>query len=116
VFDLVPPSCDKHISSTYAQLGRPEINFRSFWNIYNQLRDAVDAEYLFHGSTGVFPEEHTDIPEDNPNVAELPLSHLRACRFGEGGVPAEQMIEEGEADCRLTPFLASDLFLPSCSP
>ena len=104
MFDLVPPSCNKHISLIYAQLGHPEINFHSFWDVYNQLRDAVDAEFLFYSSTGIFPEE-TSISEDDPNVAELPLSHLHSCRFGEGGVPAEQMIEEGEAGRRLTPSL-----------
>ncbi|KAF8494702.1 hypothetical protein F5888DRAFT_1616836 [Russula emetica] len=100
VFDLVPPSCDKHISSIYAQLGHPQINFHSFWDVYNQLRDAVDAEFLFHSAsrTGAFPEEHTGIPEDDLNVAELPLSHLRSCQFGEDGVPAGQIIEEGKAD------------------
>jgi hypothetical protein len=90
VFDLVPPSCNKHISLIYAQLGHPQINFHSFWDVYNQLRDAVDAEFLFYSSTGMFPEE-TGIPEDDSNVAdettELPLSHLHSCRFGEGGVP-----------------------------
>lgn len=98
MFDLVPPSCNKHISSVYAQLGRPQIDFDSFWDVYNELRDAVDAEFLFRSSTGIFPEEHAGIPEDDdPNNAELPLSHLRPCRFNEEGVPAEQIIEEGKA-------------------
>jgi hypothetical protein len=96
VFDLIPSDCNKHISTIYAQLGHPQINFDSFWDVYNQLRDAVDAEYLFHSSTGVFPEDHTDIAEDDPNNAELPLSHLCSCQFGEDGVPAERIIEEGE--------------------
>jgi hypothetical protein len=101
VFDLVPPSCNNHISSIYARLGHPEINFHSFWDVHNQLRDAVDAEFLFHSSTGAFPDEHTGIPKDDPDVAEaaeLPLSHLRSCQFGEDGVPAGQIIDEGEAD------------------
>ncbi|KAF8488655.1 hypothetical protein F5888DRAFT_1952455 [Russula emetica] len=97
VFNLVPPSCNKHISSIYAQLGHPQINFHSFWDVYNKLRDAVDAEFLFHYSrTGAFPEEHTGISEDDLNVAELPLSHLRSCQFGEDGVPAVQIIEEDD--------------------
>jgi hypothetical protein len=110
VFDLVPPDCNKHISSVYAQLGRPQINFHSFWDVYNQLRDAVDTEFLFHSSAGTFPEGHTGTPEDGPNVAQLPLSHLRSCQLGEDGVAAGQLIEKGEADRCLTPFLASDLF------
>jgi hypothetical protein len=93
VFDLVPPSCNKHISSIYAQLGHPQIDFHSFWDVYNQLRDGVDEELLFRSSTGAFPEENTGIPEDDPDVAELPLSHLRSCRFGEDGVPAGEVSE-----------------------
>ena len=116
MFDIVPPSCNEHISSIYAQLGHPQINFYSFWDVYNQLRDAVDAEFLIHSSTGTFSEEDTGIPEDAPNAAELPLSHLRSCQFGEDGVPAGQIIEEGEADRCLTPCLSSDLFSLLRSP
>ena len=113
MFDLVPPSCNEHISTIYAQLGRPQIDFHSFWDVYNQLRDAVDAESLFRSSIGTFTEEHssTGIPEDDPSDVRLPLSHLRSCQFGEGGVPAAgQIIEEGEAARCLTPSLAPDLF------
>jgi hypothetical protein len=100
VFDLVPLSCNEHISSIYAQLRHPQINFESFWDVYNQLREAVDEEFLFHSSTGTFPKEYTGIPEDDPNAEELPLSHLHSCQFGEDGVPAGQIIEEGKADHR----------------
>jgi hypothetical protein len=60
----------------------------------------VDAKFLFHSSTGAFPEEqHSGIPEDDdPNVTEPPLSHLRSCQSGgEDGVCAGQIIEEGES-------------------
>lgn len=105
VFDIVPPSCNTHISSIYAQLGHPQINFYSFWDVYNQLRDAVDAEFLFDSSTGAFPEEqHTGISEDDPNVVELPLSHLRSCQFGgEDGVRPGQSIEEDVPEYRAGP-------------
>jgi len=112
VFDLVPLSCNDHISSTYAQLRRPQIDFHSFWDVYNQLHDAVDAEFLFHSSTSTFPEEHVSVPEDNLDITELPLPHLRPCQFGENGVPVGQIVDEGEAECCLAPPLASNrLFL-----
>ena len=57
-----------------------------------------------------FPKGHIGTPEDGPYIAQLPLSHLRSCQLGEDGLPAGQLIEEGEADRRLTPSLASDLF------
>ena len=90
MFDLVPTSCNNHISSIYALLGHPQIDFNSFWDVYNQLREAVDEEFLFRSSTGVFDEGHTS--EDDPNGAQLPLSNLRSCEFGEGGVPAGRIV------------------------
>jgi hypothetical protein len=89
VFDLVLTSCNNHISSIYALLGHPEINFDSFWDVYNQLCEAVDVEFLFHSSIGVFDEGH--VSEDDLNSAQLLLSNLRSCEFGEGGVPAGQI-------------------------
>ena len=71
----------------------------------------MDAEFLFHSSAGTFPEEHTDIPEDDPNVAELvlPLSHLRSCQFGEDGVPAGRIVE-GEAGMSYIIYTSAHIF------
>ena len=104
MFDLVPASCNDHISSIYAQLGHPQINFDSFWDVFNQLREAVDEGLLFRSSSGVFDDTSSS---DDPDNAQLPLSHLHSCRFGEGGIPAGRIVDEGEGD-RLTPFFASN--------
>jgi hypothetical protein len=81
---------------TYAQLGSPVVDFHSFWEVYNELRDAVDAEFLFQSSSGAFNVENLS-PDLGPQ-AEVPLHHLRACEFGKDGIPAGQYTEsEGEA-------------------
>lgn len=107
VFSLVPTRCEEHISSVYAQLGGPEVGFDTFWDIYNQVRDAVDSEFLFESSIGDIDEE-TSSEDSDPN--QPPLQHLRACEFGENGIPPMQY--EGEAYCSAF-FLASksDIFL-----
>lgn len=94
VFKLVPTTCEEHISLVYAQLGSPEVCFDSFWNVYNQLRDAVDPELLFQSSTNTFDEEDASEKScEDPDVDQLPLRHLRACEFGKDGIPAGQTIE-----------------------
>jgi hypothetical protein len=98
VFSLVPTRCEEHISSVYAQLGSPEVGFHTFWDIYNQVRNAVDSEFLFESSGGV--DEDTGSEEtrsENPDANQPPLQHLRACEFGENGIPPMQY-EEGEAE------------------
>lgn len=93
VFELVPPLCEEHISSIYVQLGSPEVSFLSFWNIYNQVRDAVDSDFLFRSSSGTIDE---DIGSDGPKLdaCQQPLQHLQPCQFGENGIPPMQY--EGE--------------------
>lgn len=77
----------------YAQLGSPEVEFDSFWHVYNLLRDALDSEYLFQSSVGVFDEENTSRDSD---IDQLPLHHLRGYEFGQDGIPAGLNEEEAE--------------------
>jgi len=90
--------------SVYAKLGSPGINFSSFWDVYNQLRDAIDSDFLERTTTGTFVrhEESASESEDDGVVEQLlddqlPLSGLRPCVFGENGVPAGG-IHEGEVN------------------
>ena len=81
--------CEEHISSVYVKLGSPSVNFYSFWDVYNQLRDAVESDFLATtiGSTSACRGESVAEDEDE----QLPLSYLRPCVFGENGVPAGQL-------------------------
>lgn len=88
--------------SIYAELGSPALNFYSFWDVYNQLHDAVDSDFLERTSA-----RHESMSEDEDTVEQPPLSELRPCVFGENGVPAG-WIEEGEV---VTSFLICFLTL-----
>ena len=37
VFQLTPPAFDQHASLFYNSLGRPQISYDSFWDIYRQI-------------------------------------------------------------------------------
>lgn len=84
MFDLIPADCEEHISSAYAALGSPEVDFHSFWQVYNQLRDAVDTDVWVSDSENMSGGEGADADAD---ADELPLNHLLPCVLGENGVP-----------------------------
>jgi hypothetical protein len=90
VFNLLPPRCEKHVHSVYVQLGSPEVSFLSFWDVYNQVRGAVDSDLLFQYSSGIGAEETTTEGRD----PEPPLRNLQPCEFGRNGVPQVQYERE----------------------
>jgi len=106
VFSLIPTQCEEHISSVYAQLRSPEVGYHSFWDVYNQLRDAMDLESLFESGNGAINEDDVSKsePSEVPDANQLPLQHLQPCEFGKNGIPSVQY--EGRADS----------FLCFCSP
>ena len=71
------------------------MNFHSFWDIYNQVRNAVDSDLLFWSSIGVTDEENKR-KDPKPDARQGPLQHLQPCEFGEDGIPPMQ--HEGETD------------------
>jgi hypothetical protein len=90
VFELVPAACEEHISATYARLGRPVVNFDSFWQVYNQLRDAVDSDVLTSTNEEVLPNDNSHQQPKDRNRDQLPLSHLQPFEFGANGDPGER--------------------------
>jgi hypothetical protein len=73
------------------------VEFQSFWQVYNQVRDAVDEDFLFNATGAAFDDENASAAEE-PDANELPLRHLGPCEFGENGIPAAQSTREGEAN------------------
>jgi hypothetical protein len=68
------------------------VGYHSFWDVYNQLRDAVDSELLFESSIGALDEDNiSEVPDAN----QPPLQHLQPCEFGKNGIPSVQY--EGRA-------------------
>jgi hypothetical protein len=96
VFHLVPPCYEEHISSIYAEIESPGVEFESFWQVYNQVRNAVDKDLLFEAAAAAYDEENASTSEE-PDANQLPLHHLGPCEFGKNGVPAAQSTCEGEA-------------------
>jgi len=77
------------------------VGFHSFWNVYNQVRDAVDSDFLFRSSIGAIDEENGS--EDSElGACQRPLQHLQPCEFGGNGIPPMQ--HEGET-ALVTSFL-----------
>ena len=76
------------------------MGFHLFWDVYNQVRNAVDSDFLFQASIGAIDEEENT--SEDSDVYQRPLEDLRPCEFGKNGIPAGQY--EGEADC-MTSFL-----------
>jgi len=86
--------CEELISLAYAKLGSLVVNFYSFWDIYNQLCNAVEPDSLVHTTiVGTFTCHRESMSEDLDE--QLPLSDLHPCVFGKNGVPAGQLSDEG---------------------
>jgi hypothetical protein len=103
IFDLIPVGCEEHISSVYVELGSLEINISSFWDIYSQVCNAVNLDFLCHTTADMFLHYGESTPDSDGMVKQLPLSNLHPYMFGENGVPAAQ-IYEGEVDFWQTLF------------
>ena len=87
------------------------MSFHSFWDVYNQVRDAVDSDFLFRSSVGVIDEEDQS-ENSKSDTRQCRLSHLQSCEFGRNGVPSTQ--HEGETDSERS-FLRTR-FLIYCFP
>jgi hypothetical protein len=75
------------LSSIYAQLGSPVVDFHSFWTVYNTLRNAADLD-IFSSCTVMISRARTHL-----KVARiLSVSHLCPCV---NGVPATQTVQHG---------------------
>lgn len=73
------------------------MKFQSFWQVYNQVRNAVDEDFLFDAAAATFDEENASASKE-PDGNQLPLRHLGPCEFGKNGTPAAQSTSEGDAN------------------
>ena len=99
------------------QLGSPEVGYHSFWDVYKEVRGAVDSDFLFQTGMGVIDEDARDECEGPESDAhQRPLQHLQPCEFGRDGIPP--VVHEGEIDL-VTSFLPTIFlicYLPSEEP
>jgi len=113
--------CHEHISAIYSQLGQLEVNFSTFWGIYNQLHNIVDSNFLFQSTTGSTTDRFASDGE-NTDIDQLPLSHLLPCEFSQNGVPAGKNVEvlvsstvnDGESGTHAKHFIFASKTLAHC--
>jgi hypothetical protein len=84
------------------------VEFESFWQVYNQVRDAVDKDFLFNATTATFDDEENASASEELDANQLPLHHLGLCEFGKNRIPAVQSTRDGEATIYY-PFLLPNL-------
>jgi hypothetical protein len=92
IFQLDPPNYQEHISHAYAQIGSPGVNLDMFWDVYNELREAVNDRPMSDNAV-VKRHEYGSVHESGENQG-LPLFDLQPCMFGVNGIPTLQF--EGE--------------------
>lgn len=80
VFELVPPAFHEHISQLYIEIGQPEVNVDTFWDIYlhllRQLREGHDEQL-----TNILTSHQETLNQDSNEMPLLP--GLDAFRLGQ---------------------------------
>ncbi|KAJ6581597.1 hypothetical protein B0H19DRAFT_1251786 [Mycena capillaripes] len=73
VFLLIPPTFEAEATELYGQMGRPEVNFDSFWDVYSDLLAAFwngGVEHLQDNMEGA--DNHFESSVELMDVADLP--------------------------------------------
>jgi hypothetical protein len=94
VFTIVPPAFGELISAAYRSIGSPTVTFHSFWNIYEQLHQALEHgkmppetvhEISIHARTLEDIEHGHGIRRSTAQGPTAPLT--QEVQFGEDGIP-----------------------------
>ena len=94
VFQLVPPSFEPYVNQCFEELGKPEVDIESFWDVYRRLRDLV--EVAIPGDVVVAISEGT--VDDGDNAPEpFALGHMKEPVLG-GAAVLEDDRDEGGGD------------------
>lgn len=73
VFQLVPPDFESHVTRCFEDLGKPDVTFDTFWDVYRLLRDLVETAV----PDGVALALGESIRDDTDGVPEsFELAHL----------------------------------------
>jgi hypothetical protein len=87
VFQLTPPAFDQHASLFYNSLGRPQVSYDSFWDIYRQIL------HLFQVNEGQ-PEDMPTVSLANTLAEELDSHFDTIARISNEGVSLLPGMEE----------------------
>ena len=76
IFELVPPCFQEIVDKCYSDLGCPAVTFESFWEVYCDLRDRVDAAIPLGIVTSLNQSIFSE-PGEGEDV-QFTLDHLKA--------------------------------------
>ncbi|GJE88520.1 hypothetical protein PsYK624_046030 [Phanerochaete sordida] len=97
VFELVPPVFAEFISSVYAEMGSPTVEFESFWNIYLVMLTLAQQRLPFCPAVQAVLDMYVDAPDAGENN-DIPLmAHENVAELGLNGIPAAHAIHEMQA-------------------
>lgn len=105
IFELVPPAFQVIVDQCYDDLGRPAVTFASFWKVYCDLRDKVDATIPLNVVTSLNqsilsePGEGEDVPFALAHLKDPELDMRNAVDGGEddeGLFSISFSVDEGE--------------------
>jgi len=93
VFQIVPSDFKSYLTQCFEDLGKPEVNFETFWDVYCGLRDLVGV--AVPGNVTVTLSESTG-DGDNGMLEPFALAHLKELDLGVDGEGSEGYDEDGE--------------------
>jgi hypothetical protein len=80
VFALVPPAFHDHLSNTYSEIGQPNVNVDTFWEVYLSLLRRL-RERCYEEVTEILSSYQANLEEDSNDVPLLP--NMEAFRLGQ---------------------------------
>ncbi|KAI0080939.1 hypothetical protein K474DRAFT_1588842, partial [Panus rudis PR-1116 ss-1] len=97
VFDLVPPDFAPFVREVYTRIGEPAIAYKTFWTVYNAMRDEAVRMIQGEPQAGVrlVLSAHANVPDAGEDQGIQLLQHSRAANFGEGDIPELRAIHGG---------------------
>lgn len=89
IFHVVPPAINAHLCLLYAAIGGPEVDHKTFWDVYTALLEVWDSE---DETADRQVHEELEAQANAPDAGEdqgVPdmLAGLKPIQFGVDGVP-----------------------------
>ena len=80
VFELVPPAFHDYVSSAYSEIGKPNVNIDTFWEVYLNLLQRLDERHRGEVSE-ILTSYQANLEEEPDNVPLLP--NMEEFRLGQ---------------------------------
>ena len=95
VFQLVPLDFEPYVTQCFEDLGKPEVNFKTFWDVYRELRDLVEVTVPGDITVALSERDNGDSP-----LEPFALEHLKEpdLRVSGDGDDEDEDEDEGEGE------------------